>query len=211
MTNKQKQNLLAYLGLYKGEIDGDFGAQSSEATKQFQKERNLTPDGVFGPKTEEEILKVIGEGIKINNTNTTTTTSSSTNKVVINTTTTTNNKTGVFAGIKYFTEDEFTCKCGGRHCKGDTATMSRILLEEADIMREELGPVIVTSGIRCPVHNANEGGVSNSRHLYGKAMDFYIQGKTAYQIEAYLNTRPRIRYHYKIEGTNNRCVHMDVT
>ena len=207
MTTKQKQNLLAYLGLYNGEIDGDFGSISQEATKRFQEERNLTPDGIFGPKTEEEILKVIGQGITIKN-NTVTTTKPIT--IVSNNTTINNNNTGIFKGIKYFTEVEFKCKCGGRYCRGDTATMSRTLLEVADDMREELGVVVVTSGIRCPTHNANEGGVSNSRHLFGKAMDFYIPGKSANQIESWLNKRSEIRYHYAIEGTNNQCVHMDV-
>lgn len=210
MTNAQKQNLLAYLGLYTGEIDGDFGALSSEATKKFQKERNLTIDGIFGPKTEEEILKVIGNGIKINIPNTSNTTNtSSVSSTVINTTVT-NNNTGVFAGIKYFTREEFTCKCGGRYCKGDTAEMDPTLLRVADQLREELGVVVVTSGIRCPVHNSNEGGVSNSKHLYGKAMDFYVVGKSATVVKAWCDKRSEITYCYIVEGTNNRVVHINV-
>lgn len=208
MTAKQKQNLLAYLGLYNGEIDGDFGPASQEATRKFQRERNLTVDGDFGPKTEEEMLKVIGQGIKINTTTistTSNTTANTSSNTVIN-----NNNTGVFAGIKYFTEVEFVCKCGGKYCKGDTATMDRTLLKVADQLREELGVVVVTSGIRCPVHNANEGGVSNSKHLYGKAMDFYVVGKSATVVKAWCDKRSEITYCYIVEGTNNRVVHINV-
>ena len=213
MNNIQRQHLLAYLGLYKGDIDGEFGSLSQEATRKFQDARNLKPvDGIFGTNTEKEILKVIGSGIKSITPKTTTTTSNKTNTTSTTTSVINNkNNTGVFAGIKYFTRDEFVCKCGGKYCKGNTAEMNKTLLKVADRMREELGVVVVTSGIRCSTHNANEGGVYNSRHLTGKAMDFYVLGKTSNVVKAWIDKQPEIRYSYIISGTNNRCVHMDVT
>ena len=36
MTIKQKQCLLAYLDYYEGDIDGKWGPQSEQATKDFQ-------------------------------------------------------------------------------------------------------------------------------------------------------------------------------
>jgi uncharacterized protein YcbK (DUF882 family) len=51
------------------------------------------------------------------------------------------------------------------------------------------------------------GGVSNSRHLEGKAMDFSIRGKTSAQVLAYVQKQPEIRYAYAIDGS---YVHMDI-
>ena len=58
-----------------------------------------------------------------------------------------------------------------------------------------------------PETNANVGGVSNSRHLSGKAMDFGIKGKTADQIIAVVKKHPEIRYYYAID---DKHVHMDI-
>ena len=37
MTTKQRQNLLAYLGYYSGDIDGIWGEKSQQATIDFQR------------------------------------------------------------------------------------------------------------------------------------------------------------------------------
>jgi len=44
-------------------------------------------------------------------------------------------------------------------------------------------PIIITSGYRCPKHNRSKavGGASNSAHLEGKAIDFYVRGLTLAQ------------------------------
>lgn len=45
------QEFLNDEGFYKGLIDGDFGKKTEEAVINFQKQFNLTPDGVVGSKT----------------------------------------------------------------------------------------------------------------------------------------------------------------
>lgn len=38
--------------------------------------------------------------------------------------------------------------------------------------RERLGkPIVVNSGFRCPIHNVAVGGVANSQHMKGEAVD----------------------------------------
>jgi peptidoglycan hydrolase-like protein with peptidoglycan-binding domain len=64
MTTKQKQCLLMYLGYYDGKIDGDFGNASKGATMGFQEDYGLEPDGIFGAKTEELILKAVAGLVK---------------------------------------------------------------------------------------------------------------------------------------------------
>lgn len=184
MTNYQKQCLLAYLGYYKSSIDGIWGNNSVNATKKFQGDYGLDQDGVFGALTEAKIKKVIA-----------------------------NDEKPIEAPVewdkvKYFKKDEFKCKCGEKHCNGFPVEPSKKLVQLADRLREHYGvPMIVSSGVRCSKHNANVGGVSNSRHLSGKAMDFCVQGKSATEVLEYVWKQPEIRYAYAIDSS---YVHMDV-
>lgn len=190
MTNDQKQCLLRYLGYYTEDVDGIWGADSKAATKEFQHDNGLKEDGVFGTATEKKVLAHIAA------------------KTGFKKATSSSSKTGWWKGIKHFTRDEFKCRCGGKYCKGFSAEPQEKLVRAADVIRENLGaPATVTSGVRCTRHNANVGGVSNSRHLSGKAMDFGIEGKTADQIIAEVKKHPEIRYYYKID---DKHVHMDI-
>lgn len=61
----------------------------------------------------------------------------------------------------HFTEREFTCPCGcGTH------NPNRQFLERLERARVRAGiPFTVTSGSRCPEHNADVGGKESSAHL----------------------------------------------
>ena len=86
--------------------------------------------------------------------------------------------------------------------------MQRKVVELADRSRAELkGVGFVSSGLRCSQHNANVGGVSDSRHLVRKAIDLRIEGKSARQTLAWVQKQPEVRYAYAID-TN--YVHMDI-
>jgi peptidoglycan hydrolase-like protein with peptidoglycan-binding domain len=146
MTIRQKQHLLAYLGYYVGAVDGDWGQLSKTATKAFQKDYGLTADGVFGSATEKKILAVIASGEAPSKDD--------------------------WDDIQFFSKKEFKCKCGGRYCDGYPADIDLTMVKYADEIRRRIGkPLGVSSGLRCSQHNANEGGVSNSQHLYGTAVD----------------------------------------
>ena len=49
---REIQDILKAGGLYKGEIDGDFGPKTEAAVKEWQRLLKLDDDGVWGPKTE---------------------------------------------------------------------------------------------------------------------------------------------------------------
>lgn len=178
MTNKQRQCLLCYLGYYSGAIDGIWGPQSQEAEKKFLREYALDTDSTLQDR-ESTLLEAVclGEG------------------------------DNWWEDIVYFERAEFACKCG-RCCDGYPAEMDKTLIRTADRMRSHFGvPVTVSSGLRCKTHNANVGGVANSRHLTGKAMDFRVAGKTAAAVLEFVQQQPEIRYAYAIDGS---YVHMDV-
>lgn len=183
MTIKERQHLLAYLGYYVGNVDGVWGQLSKTATKAFQKDYGFKDaSGSCDTDTEKALKHAVCYGMPI--------------KTTVNTDT-------FWDGIKYFTPDEFRCKCG---C--GAGEMSEKLIRNADTIREHFGvPVIVSSGRRCVTHNSRVGGVSNSRHLAGKAMDFCVQGKSSATVLTYVQSLSGIRYAYAIDTS---FVHIDV-
>lgn len=49
------QKALKNAGFYKGSIDGKIGQQTKKAVESFQRQHNLTADGVVGRRTWEEL------------------------------------------------------------------------------------------------------------------------------------------------------------
>lgn len=225
MTNKQKQRQLQFLGYYAGAIDGVFGDRSKAATANFQEDFGLEGDGVFGKLTEEksvaivkQIQKIVGasqDGVVGGQTETATEKWQAANGLVADgiAGSKTREKMGIktvdfWDTIQYFKRTEFECRCGRRYCNGFPAEMDRTLIRVADRVRKHFGKTAtVSSGVRCAKHNANVGGVSNSRHKLGKAMDFSIAGVAAATLLAYVKQQPEIRYAYAIDSL---YVHMDV-
>lgn len=152
MTVKQKQHLLGFLGYYVGNVDGDWGSLSREACRRFQQDHGLQADGVFGNATAKAALAAVSK-----------------NEIKPPTTTA---PTAEWKDIRHFTKTEFKCKCGGKHCNGYPAEIDMTMVGYADEIRHRLGkPLNVNSGMRCSVWNQIQGGVSNSQHLYGTAVD----------------------------------------
>ena len=51
------------------------------------------------------------------------------------------------------------------------------LVQKLQQLRDRIGkPISITSGYRCPAHNAAVGGAAGSQHLLGKAADIVVQG-----------------------------------
>ncbi len=186
MTVMQKQCLLAFLGYYPGaEIDGIWGPKSRAGTLAFQRKQGLTENGEFEEETERAIRKVIGSRSAYDET-----------------------EQDWWQEIQWFDREEFRCKCGGKYCNGYPTEMKRTVVELADRARKHFGkPGIVVSGLRCRQHNANCGGVLNSQHMYGEALDLQIVGVSADALLDFMKAQKEVHYAYKINGTN---VHFDI-
>lgn len=186
MTMKQIQHLLAYLGYYVGPIDGAWGTLSKTACNAFQSDFGLDADGIAGEKTQKALKHAVCYGIEKN---------------------ATENATGTFWDeIQYFTPDEAYIRCPCGKCAGELPKEK--LMRLADKVREQAGvPMIPTSTVRCAAHNAAVGGVSTSRHLYGRAMDFYLKGWNSQKTLALVKQQPEVAYAYAIDDS---AVHMDV-
>lgn len=113
-----------------------------------------------------------------------------------------------WVGIVYFTREELICRCGRRYCNGFPAEPQELLVRLAERARTHFGaPAHNISCLRCPTWNAKSGGVANSQHMYGEAMDIRIDGVTADELLAFFQKQPEVRYCYKINSTN---VHFDI-
>lgn len=191
MTDRQKQNLLAYLGYYVGDIDGIWGNLSKTAMEAFKADFKGFDAPNIPENAPEKALKhaVAYDLFK---------------------TEPVKDETGTFWDeIEYFDREEFKCKCGGKYCSGYPAEPDERMVRIADQLRKNLGvPITIVSGLRCNTWNAIQGGVSNSQHMYGEAADIYARGVSQSRVEAELDKIGGVRYHYAIKGSNN--VHFDV-
>ena len=157
MTIMQIQCLLTYLGYFPGSIDGVDGRNTQGAIRAFQADYGLTVDGIPGAATQKMLIGAIaGTAVRVEKPERSDAPT-----------------TGTFwDDIRYFTREEFRCQCGGKYCNGFPAEPAEETVRMADEIRRRAGvPLNVNSGVRCKRHNAEVGGVSNSLHTTGQAVD----------------------------------------
>ena len=228
MKALQKQRQLYFLGYFGSspeELDGIWGLKSRAATLEYQHDAGLEADGIFGAhtaaRTKEEIsalqrlLGVAPDGLA--------------GPVTEGATAEFQRRQGLeptgrmddatraaleaekedfWADIRYFTREELRCKCGGRYCSGFPAEPREAAVRVADRARAHFGrPGHNVSFLRCREWNRLQGGVANSQHMYGEAMDLRIEGVSAGELYSFLRKQPEVRYTYEINGTN---VHFDI-
>ena len=228
---KQRQlNLKTYYYLYKGNIDGIEGKQTKEAYRNFQKKEGLVADGIYGEKTNNKLIEVIKNiQSKLNSKNYKLIIDGIVGNATINAIKDFQKNNGLVVdgivgsktmekldsnnddwnNIKYFKKSEFSCKDG---CGLNNINIGLVKVLEK-IRKHFNRPVIITSGCRCYKHNKLVGGVSNSRHLYGKAADFVVSGVPTYQVLNYCNELRKqglIRYCYGETSNMGNAVHIDI-
>lgn len=184
MTTAQVQHLLCYLSYDPGPVDGLDGPKTRKAVTAFWKEFfGLTAEDTAGEKLWAALQRAVGSGwVRPGNAE------------------------GFWKDIPHFRREEFRCPCG--RCGGFPVEPEERLVRLAEKVRTHFGvPVTVSSGVRCQAHNREVGGVANSRHLLGKAVDISARSVSAKGLLDYVQSLDGVRYAY---GIDDSYVHMDV-
>jgi uncharacterized protein YcbK (DUF882 family) len=104
---------------------------------------------------------------------------------------------------KNFHRREFACKCG---CGLDNINPE--LVEVVQCLRDWWRrPVIITSALRCPSHNAAVGGAQRSKHMEGLAADVVVKGVDAAEVHRWLTGQYPDKYGI---GKYEAFTHIDV-
>lgn len=224
---KQRQMDLNFLNYATGGIDGIEGAKTKTAYRAFQRDFGLVSDGIYGNATNNKLVSVIqdiqrklgvtADGVAGENTIQKCKEFQSANGLTPDgicgpaTRNKLNNSGDSWDDIPHFKPSEMTCKCG---C-GTNNTDLRLMKIFENYIRPHFGnkPIIITSGCRCSKHNKAVGGVQGSRHVLGKAADFYIPGVPVATLLNYcqsLVNQGILRYTYTNSKNMNGVVHIDI-
>lgn len=234
LSIKQRQlNLKTYMYYYKGEVDGIEGVLTIDAYMCFQRNNCLKVDGIYGKDTDSKLVLCIKDVQRLlnkfnYNLNVDGVVGEKTIEAIKNFQFNNNlivdgivgnntyRKLGNYTynsltwnSIKYFKKDEFTCKCG---CNLNNINIKLVKILD-DIRRHFNSPLIVTSGCRCYNHNKNIGGIEGSKHVFGKAADFYVKGISTSKLLSYckkLVTNHVIRYTYTNNSNMKGAIHIDI-
>ena len=101
-----------------------------------------------------------------------------------------------------FRKSEFECHCCGVY------KMDKSLIESLQALREYvMFPLIITSGYRCKVHNFRVGGVDNSQHTLGLAVDISTKFINGYKLFDLIDAA--IGLGFKGIGVSPKFLHVD--
>ncbi|AUR86113.1 peptidase M15 [Vibrio phage 1.082.O._10N.261.49.E4] len=101
-------------------------------------------------------------------------------------------------------ESEFACRCCGK------VKIERELVMLLQMVRTHFNrPLTITSGYRCPSHNANVGGVKNSQHAKGTAADIVVSGIEPSEVYHFIDSLLPNSYGLGLY-INKGFVHVDV-
>lgn len=186
MTVKQQQCLLNYLGYDTGGIDGITGRKTEAALADIKRRYGCGPEGLIG------IIAGTVPELDVPDINV-------------------GSKTGTFWDtVKWFSRSEFGCQ--GHDCDGFPYEPAEKLVRILDALRDFFGvPGEISSAVRCAQHNAEVGGVYNSRHLKGWAADVNFRGiAPARVIEKAYEMGCNYAYSIQSNGRDSGYVHIDI-
>ncbi len=83
-----------------------------------------------------------------------------------------------------FSKAEFSCHCG---CGVNSVNNS--LVNSLQFLRDALNePIVITSGVRCEMHNEKCGGAKHSQHLLGNAADIHVKSMSVKDLHDFIKT-----------------------
>lgn len=225
LSIKRYQINLNFLNFKCGTPDGICGANTRKAIKEFQSYYGLSSDGIYGTQTDTKLINVIKDiqskfgcsmidGIVGNETVKKCKEYQSKHNLTpdgicgANTRATFNNIS--WSDVPHFKKSEFACK---DNCGFNDIDLRVVKILEDIRTHFNNNPIIISSGCRCPKHNAQVGGVKNSYHTKGKAVDFTIPNVNMNEVLSYCNylvNNGTLRYAYTNNTYMKNTVHIDI-
>lgn len=176
------QCALHILDLPDGGRDGEWGPNTSEGIRRFQKAFGLQVTGQVDDDTIQALRHAVCFGLPFEE-----------------------KEPDGWDEIEYFVRDEFRCPCGS--CGGFPVEPHMNMVRGMDMMRGWAKvPITPSSGVRCQAHNDElPGSVPNSWHVRGpsglcQAVDISVKGKSDYEVEQYAKTLPHYYSSYIMSG-----------
>lgn len=107
--------------------------------------------------------------------------------------------------LRYFSLDEFACK----HCRQNL--IDHAFVQELDDLRHNLGfPLVISSGYRCPDHNAKVSSTGRTGpHTTGRAADIAVSHARAHEVLQVAMTMGFSGIGVNQKGSS-RFIHLDV-
>ena len=181
MTTKQRQNLLAYLGYYSGDIDGIYGQQTKEAVERFQEGfGGIVVDGLAGDETDKALRHAVAYGMPEEIADKMSATASAAADKYLQSDGCYHIPRGVDVQLsKNLWAHEIHCQ-GNGCCK--ESIISKQMVEMFQLIRDDYGDSIEIataggSGYRCSIHNSEVAGAYASLHKTGNALDLHCRDK----------------------------------
>lgn len=99
--------------------------------------------------------------------------------------------------------------CHGNGCCS-TTLINKTLVEYLEKIRIHFGkPITITSGYRCPTHNARIGGATGSRHSKGDAADIVVSGVAPSEVAKYAESIGILGIGLYETSSDGHFVHID--
>ena len=181
MTTTQRQNLLAYLGYYSGDIDGIYGQQTKAAVERFQEAfGGIVVDGLAGDETDKALRHAVAYGMPESVADKMSATAYADAEQYLQSDGCYHIPRGVDVQLsKNLWAHEIHCQ-GNGCCK--ESIISKQMVEMFQRIRDDYGDSIEIataggSGYRCKTHNAEVGGAYASLHMTGNALDLHCRDK----------------------------------
>ena len=96
--------------------------------------------------------------------------------------------------------DEFECNCG---CGMDSINLE--LVDKIQKVRDEYGPIRISSGCSCKAWNEKEGGKPDSAHLKGLALDVVCNNSSdRYRLLT------KLTWDFRRIGVHKSFIHVDI-
>ena len=179
MKIKQRQKYYKKIGLYKGKIDDIEGTNTKKANEYFNIIFLNKSSDKYTSETEKLLKAIYKSYCK--------------SKYM---------KSTDWKYFKNFKESEFKCTCKGKYCDGYNGRKAKCymkLIMFAQYIRNYYDkPISISSGVRCKKRNKQVGGVSNSKHIVFKAMDFKVGNLKSSEISKVVKNMPLVNYTYEI-------------